>query len=206
MTFAHGPLRPLPKQNAAPSNLAAVIRQAVAAFDAMGNGTPVDVGDWFVGEFGTGSDARVVFAPEMGAGKIGPPHEMGNVASMTHSCDVYVRAAETQDPLTRFDAAYDLADIVIECIQTAGTGRISWGAMSNHSPVKVPSGMGAGLTFAFTFTRDIRHAKRARVAAAPTSNAPVSLQPPDNREGLGAEPGEHLYVDELTPTVTPVEE
>ncbi len=206
MAFTHGPNHPLPKQNGAPSNLATVLLQISQAFSAMADGTPVMVGKHYLEHNGAGSDPRVLFVPEPGAGKIGPPHEMGNAASMTHACDVYVRAGETQDDISRFSASYDLADIVISCISSAGTGRLSWGAMVDNSPVTAPSGFGAELKFSFTFTRDIRHGARGRLPSATASNAPVSLQPPDNREGSGAEPGENAPVTDLTPTVTPVEE
>ncbi len=199
-------LNPLPKQNAAPSNLGAVLEQVVQAFSAMANATPVMVGSAYEQEFGAGSGPRVLLVPEVEGGKLGPPHEMGNVAGMTHSCRVLVRSGETQDDVTRFAEAYALLDVVVECVQTAGTGRVVWGVLVDDSPVKVPSGFGAGLKTSFTFTRDVRHGARARLAAAGLTAAPVFQLVPDNREGEGAEPGTTGTLTDLTTTVTPQEE
>lgn len=199
-------LTPLPKQNAAPSNLTAVLQQVTDAFQAMGNATPIMVGAHYLENFGAGSGPRVLFVPERGDGAMGPPHEMGNAASMTHSCAAYIRDDETQGDVVRFNPCYELSDLVASCISSACTGRLKWGKAADDSPVTAPSGFGAGIAWSFTFTRDIRHGARGRLPAAGTNAAPKSLQPPDNRDGLGAEPGENGVVTDLTPTVTPVEE
>lgn len=186
---------PLVSDLAPPSTLADVLAQVRDAFDAMGDATPIMVGEQYL-EAGVGSDRRVVFVPES-RGKIGPPIEMGNPASVTHSCDVYVRAADSADDFDRLKEVYALADLVIGLLVTAATGRISWGEYADGSPTDVPA-YGAELVFSFTYQRDIRSAaKRWSLPAAATSGAPWTPQPP--------QAGDAAAEVELVVTTTPKE-
>ena len=179
----------------APSTLADVIRQVVDAFDAMGDATPILVGADYLEGLGTGSPPRILFVPEK-RGKIGPPAALGMAASITHSCDVYVRAAESGGDVDRLQAAYELGDRVISCIATAATGRLEWGSFVDDSPSDV-DGFGADLAFAFTYTRGVRHdAKRWTLPAATADSGGISPQPPP---GLAGE------VDSIDVTTAPVE-
>ncbi len=143
--------------NAKPATLSAVLRQVRDVFDRIGDATLVQVGEDYRARFGAGNGPRVLFVPEVG-GNVGDAIEMGNPASMSHGCDLYVRAdIESSDDYTRHDRTCDLADLVIDLVVTAGQGRITWGKCTDDSPVKTDTGMGAGLALHFEFRRDIRH-------------------------------------------------
>lgn len=181
--------------NSAPSTLAAVIGQVKDAFDAMGDATPVMVGEQYLAA-GVGTYPRVVFVPEDGAGKIAAPHQAGYAARMVHSCSVYCRAAESGEDIDRHAAVYALADLVIGCLAVACSGRIEWGALVNDSPTKVDV-FGAGLKFAFTFARDVQHsAARWALPPATQSNETAIAHPP---------PGIAAAAVTITPTATPEE-
>lgn len=161
----------------APSTLADVIGQVRDAFDAMGDATPIMIGKQYLVQ-GVGSSPRVVFVPEP-RGRIGDMLELGNAASITHSCNVLVRGPEEGDDLERFRATYALADRVICCIATAAAGRVEWGDYSDASPTDVDA-YGAEIAFSFNYTRDVRH-DAARWALAPATvvaTDPVPLVPP----------------------------
>lgn len=171
---------PIATQNAAPSNLAAVIGQVGDALGALADATPCMIGKHYLEHFGAGSPPRVLFVPET-RGKVGPPTELGFTASITHACDVFVRGPESGDDLGRFDAAYALGDLVIDLIQTAGTGRIEWTDYADGSPTNVDA-FGADLAFSFTYTRNVRH--DARRWALPAATADTSTKVPNVPPGV----------------------
>jgi len=140
-----------------PSTLIDVIGQVVDAFKVFGDATPIKVGKNYLDQ-GPGSSPRAIFVPDS-AGRVGPPREMGNAASVSHGCTVYVRAKESGDDLTRFRQAYKLADIVIDLIGTAATGRIEWGTYADGSPTDVDA-YGAEIVLSFSFRRDVLHYSR----------------------------------------------
>lgn len=188
-------------QTAAPSTLADVIQQVIDAFDAMGNATPIQVGAHYMSSFGVGSAPTVLFIPDV-SGKIGPPQEMGHAASVSHGCRVIVAAGETGRDVDRFRATYDLADLVIDCLSTACSGRIEWGPWADDSPTTVDA-FGAAMGFSFTYRRDVRHAQaRWRLPAATTGSAVVRTLLPDNRGGIGATETTSGVIDSVTPTTT----
>lgn len=181
---------------AAPSTLADVIAQVVEAFDAMGDATPIMVGKQYLEQFGAGSPPRVVFVPETD-GRMGPPIEMGDAASCTHGCQVFVRAAESGDDLERFKNAYELQGEIVSCIAVAGSGRIEWGNHGDGSPVDVDT-HGAELTFGFKYRRAIRHSARRWALPAPAADTSA-------RQPL-LPPGEAGTLDSFEIDVTPTEE
>jgi hypothetical protein len=147
-------------QNAAASTLADVIRQVQGAFEAAGDATPVQVGAQLRSQFGVGHGPKVLFVPEEPGqgGKLAGAQSLGYPASQVHACDVYVRAAEpSTDVLECLDTLYTFNDFVVGLVQTATTGRVEWGACSDDSPLKTPSGLGVGLGWSFTYRRDIGH-------------------------------------------------
>jgi hypothetical protein len=136
------------------------------------------VGKKYLQQFGAGSAPRVLFVPEEGPGKIGPPIETGNPVSVTHACKVFARATESGDDFGRFDAVYALEGRLIDLIATAGTGRITWGKWADASPVDVDA-YGADIEINFTFTRDVRHdPARWALPAADVDVTPAPLSPP----------------------------
>lgn len=172
---------PLVEQGfALPSTLADLIGQVKDAFDAMGDATPIMVGRQYLRP-GAGSAPRVVFVPEQG-GRLGDPQELGSAASNSHGCEVRVRAPESGDDIERYRAAYLLGDRVVDCIATAGTGRIEWRNYEDRdeSPVDVDAGFGAGVAFSFVYTRDVRHdpTRWALPPATDDTSAAVPLVPP----------------------------
>ncbi len=174
-----------------PSTLADVIQQVKDAFDAMGDATPIMVGKKYIQNIG--SAPRIVIVPETD-GRVGPPIEQGDAASVSHGCMVLVRAAETGGDVDRFKRAYELGDRLIDCIGTAATGRIEWNAIGDGSPLDVDA-YGAELVLQFTYRRAVRHdPKRWALSAASTNNAPAEPLVP---------PGAVGSVDGATYTVTP---
>ncbi len=178
------------------SNLAAVLQQITEAMGAIGDATPVLVGKKYIEGFGAGSAPRVLFVPEP-KGKIGPPREMGNAASMTHSCDVAVRAREEGSDIGRFNAAYDLADLVVDLIDTACTGCLEWSDLRDNSPLAV-DGLGADLAFSFTYRRDIPHSA-LRWSLAPATAASTTAVPQ-------VPPGSPGTLEEMTVSTDPEEQ
>jgi hypothetical protein len=183
---------PLVAQPGQPSTLAVVIQQVIDAFAELGDATPIMVGKHYLEHLGAGFGPRVLFVPEAGAGRIDRPINLGNAASVVHSCDVYVRGPETGSDVSRFDAVYYLADLVINALITAAPGRIEWGSLRDDSPVNVDM-LGAGLVFSFTYSRDVTHAPqpagdrgRWNLAAAAASSAIARNMLPSNRGGAGS--------------------
>ena len=199
---------PLVAQPGQPSTLAVVIQQVIDAFAELGDATPIMVGRHYLEHFGAGFGPRVLFVPEAGAGRVDKPINLGNAASVVHSCDVYVRGPENGTDVGRFDAVYYLADLVINAIITAAPGRIEWGALRDDSPVNVDM-LGAGLVFSFTYARDVTHAPqpagrgRWNLAAAAASSAAMRSMLPSNRGGLGALPDDSAAVEAVDVTTTP---
>jgi len=156
---------------APPSKLSTVIGQIRDAFDAMGDTGPgiVMVGKQYLEDFGVGSGPRILFVPDA-KGKWGPPREMSNAASVTHSCDVYIRAPESGDELTRLDAAEALADRVIGMLKVAGTGGTEGGDYADDSPTDVDA-YGADIALSFTYRRDVRHDPKRWGLPAPDADA-----------------------------------
>src|SRR5512138_1662301 len=166
-----------PREYHAPSTIADVIGQIVDAFGDMADATPIMVGKQFL-ERGVGSAPRVVFVPEP-RGKVGAASKLGRPASVEHSCAVYVRAPEEGSDVERFKAAHLLGDRVIDCIATAGAGRIIWGEYSDGSPVDVDA-YGAEVVLTFTYKRDVLHdaARWALPAPAEDTSDPTPHVPP----------------------------
>ncbi|SRR6266404_612322 len=165
-------------QHGKPSTLADVLRQVSQAFGLMANATPIQIGRQFL-KHGIGEAPRVVFVPEGGAGgKIEPSSELGNAAKWIHSCEVHVRAKEGLDDIERFSNAYALADLVIDCLQTAATGRIEFGAVIDGSPTDT-NGPGAEIVFSFIYRRDVWHdARRWALSPAGADNSGATPHPP----------------------------
>ena len=176
----------IPARNGPPSNLGTVLRQVQRAMALCADATPVMVGEQYRHEFGVGGSRRVLFVPDK-RGRGGPPTKMGNAASVSHSCNVFVRAAEGVDDIDRLEGAYALADIVMDLVATACTGRIEWGDYADDSPTDVPA-YGADIAMTFTYRRDVPHdAKRWALAPADEDTSPSSpILPPGNPASIGA--------------------
>ncbi len=160
-------------QKAPASHLGVVLRQVAEVFGDAADATPIMVGKQYLKTFGAGTGPRVLFVPEP-RGKFGAPIETGNPCSVTHSCAVYVRGAESGDDIARFDAAYELGDRVMSEIARATTGRrYTETEFVDDSPADVDA-YGADLAFSFTYRRDVSwDAKIVAVAAADADNAPA---------------------------------
>lgn len=200
---------PIERDNATPSMLSAVMMQVRDAFDAMGDATIVQVGWQFRDQFGAGGPMKVLFVPEVN-GSVGNAREMGNAAGLGEGCDIFLRAAiETTDDFTRHDPVIHLARLVIDLIQTAASGSITWGACSDDSPVKTDTGMGVGLALHFEYRADVLHDARRWVAAAITAQGykpGLMTQAPDNSPNvLPSAPGAvYASAADLPVTVTPL--
>jgi hypothetical protein len=139
-----------------PSTLTDVIGQVKEAFDqCFPDKIPFQIGKQYREDFGVGDGPKVLFVPEAEGGQITDPIEMGNAASYIHACDVYVRGFEGVDnDLTRFDNVYGITNALVGAICVAATGKLKFGKASDDSPTKT-NAYGAGVSFSFTYRRDI---------------------------------------------------
>jgi len=170
------------RQSAPPSTLIDIIGQCVDALDAMGRFMPAMVGKQYLNT-GPGSAPRVIFVPEVGPGRVLPPYELGNAASVRHTCQIYIRASESGDDISRFRDVYELSDLVIDLVQTAGTGRIEWGDYGDGSPTDVDA-YGAEIVISFAYRRDVRH--NALRWGLPSATADTSENTPSPPPGVPA--------------------
>ncbi len=158
-----------------PSNLGDVLLQIQQAFSLMADKTWVKVGSSYLDSFGAGSGPRVLFVPET-QGKVEPPFQMGRAAQFVHGCDVHIRAPKVEPDVARFQKLYVLADLVIDCIATACTGKLEWGPAKDDSPTRTGE---PGLSFSFQYRRDVPHnEKRWSLPAADDSLAGAKPHPP----------------------------
>jgi len=189
-------------QHGTPSTLPAVIRQVRAAFDAMGDATPILIGEHYLKRgVGDGATPRIVFVPFATPGKWGPASEMGLAASINGTCDVYVRApTHTDDDITVWDDALSLAAKVMATIVPATSGRLEPGAFADDTPEDTES-YGVELKFSFSFVHDVSHsaARWSLPAASEDPSNPNDPQP-------GVPPGQSGTVDTVDLTVEPVED
>lgn len=146
-----------------PSSLAAVIVQVRDAFDLMKEFPPgmVMCGKAYKEQRGPGSSPRVLFIPDAGRGSLEGPYQMGESgARVNHTCEVRVRGKESGDDFERLSDAYALADLVIDCVSVAGSGRLEWGDYYEDSPTDNDAGYGVEIVFTFTYKRDVWHDER----------------------------------------------
>lgn len=173
----------------APSHLGVILRAIVETIGEAGDGTPVMVGEHYATKpRGVGSPPHVIIVPEPGGGEcaIAYAYEMGRAAKQTHACDVIVRAAESGDDVSRYDAAYDLSDLVVSTVRRMCAGRVEFGKPIGKypTPFTVDSGAGVQLSWSFTYDRDIRTADAiAAVKPSPPDNAPDQPQSPPGTLG-----------------------
>jgi hypothetical protein len=182
---------------ARPSSLGDVMIQVRDVFSAAADATPVVVGKHYLEQRGVGSYPRVLFVPDL-AGSAGPPLEMGNAASVTHSCDVHVRGPERGDDFERFRETYALADRVMSAIRRAASGRLVFGAYRDGSATNVDDGAGAEIVFDFTYQRDVLH--DTGVVAVAAAGASTTEQGPG-----GMQTGEAANDATIGVVVTPTE-
>ncbi len=205
---------PLATQNAPASTLIDVLGQVRDAFDAVGDATTIQIGAQYREGFGTGHGPKVLFVPEPqgGGGKITGAQYLGNPASQVHACDVFVRAdEETADDLERFKLLYALNDAVVDFVRTASQGKSVFGDCSDDSPLRTPSGLGAGLAWGFTYQRDIGHDARRWKAAPRDVNGNILTSPrtapaDTSAATLPTSPGATIgTVDDIAITLDPSE-
>lgn len=182
-------------QHRTPSSLIDIVAQCQEAIDAMATTVSVQIGKAYLKDFGVGTPPKVLFVPEIGPGKIEPPLELGHAARVAHTCNVYVRGRESGDDVERFKSAYDLADLVIDLVQTAGTGRIEWGSFTDDSPTDTDA-FGVDVALSFTFRRDVPHS--AARWGLPMSLADLTAQQPQPPPGI---PASGVTIDPVTEPV-----
>lgn len=179
------------------SPLSDVLRCIVDIFSGIGDATPLEVGKGYL-DRGIGIGPRVVFVPDPRGKGAEVPTGMGGtgyVAGVAHSCDVYVRGAEDVTDIGRFDAAYALADRVINAIQRAARGRVEFDfSVSDASPLAIDA-FGADLNFKFTYIRAVQ--RDQAIWALPAN--PIAASPPD----INRPPGTPASTVATVYTVTP---
>lgn len=139
------------------STIGDLFRLVGAAFNALGDGTPLLIGRKYLAEFGAGSAPRVLFVPEE-QGRLGRPTRLnaGELASYTHGCQVYVRGAESGDDAGRFDAVYALADRVINALKWCDPAHVVLEPGNPRDASPLPDdAYGADVVFSFVFIRPI---------------------------------------------------
>jgi hypothetical protein len=140
----------------APSTLGELIGTIKGMFEQAADKTPIQVGEQYL-TASHGTPPKIVFLPEFGNGKLGPPLSLGHAAaSWAHSCEVRVRAKPGLEEENVFCYATSLADKVIAALAVAASGRLEWGAVTQTSPTASNS-MGAEITFSFVYRRNVPH-------------------------------------------------
>lgn len=182
------------------SPLSDIIRCVVSIFQLVADPTPIQVGKQYLRDFGVGSAPRVLFVPDS-KGKDGQAPAgsggVGYIGWVAHGCQVYVRGAESGDDIGRFDAAYALADRVVNAVERAGRSRLDWVGYKDFSPTAVDA-YGADLAFSFVYTRGIQCDEQIWALRA----NPIAKSPPD----IGRPPGAaQSTVGSLVVTVVPLE-
>jgi hypothetical protein len=178
----------MPSQAAEVSTLADVIRLFQRVYSQLGDGTPIMVGKAFLAEPGPGSPPRIVFVPEDGNGKFGPPLKMGPsyIASRTWTCDVAVRGAEG-DEAGRFEPTWAMAARALTVLKNLDPGHITVypGKVRDDSPLAVGGAGGAGERFYFTYASNIAQdpAVLAAIKACITSISPPNPDQPGGSNG-----------------------
>lgn len=166
------------------STLDDLIRVVMAVFSAAKDGTPIMVGEAYKSDFGAGSPPRVLFVPEKRPGMLGgaPKVNANYLAGWSHGCTVYVRGAESGEDVGRLDAAYELADRVINAVKGASPGRVvlAPGNPDDDSPLPQDA-YGADLTFSFSFVRGV--AVDPEITRALRTLGSVSPPDPDRPQG-----------------------
>lgn len=185
----------MPTQAPPVSTLADVLRQVAAALNGAGDGVTVMIGKKFLEEFGAGAPPRVLFVEEPRAGKMGPPRKLncGYIASYTHVCAAYVRAAETGDEFSRLENAHTLQNRICAALKKADPANVIFapGNPRDDSPLSVEA-YGADIAFDFSYRRDIPQDYEIL-------KAPVTAISPPNPDQPGGDTGYEFATD---PTVT----
>lgn len=152
------------------SPIEVVIARVRSLLEDAGYAAPVMFGARYLQEPGSGPRVVIVTDQE---GQIGPATEHGYVASETVRCDVYVRNVDGGDDIERFAEVRALQDVVVTAIERAASGRYQWVSPRERddSPVRVSSGMGAGLALAFEYTRNIRADEKIMSVARASADA-----------------------------------
>lgn len=163
------------------STLSELLTLARVVMSAVGDATPVNIGAQYR-DRGIGGAPVIVFVPEK-RGSWGPPLKLnaGLIASVTHGCEVYVRAVESGDDATRFAAAEALAGRVIGILRSLAPARIEGGDWSDDSPTGVDA-HGADLALTFRYTRCVAE-DVTLTAAVKAAIAPRSPADPDRPNG-----------------------
>jgi hypothetical protein len=184
-----------------PSTIGELIGTIKGMFDQAADKTPIQVGEQYLtGNHGT--PPKIVFLPEFGVGKLGPPLSLGHAAaSWAHSCEVRVRAKPGIEEENVFAFATELTDKVISALAIASSGRIEWGSVTQTSPTASNS-MGAEITFSFIYRRNVPHWEKLWNLPAPQDDG---AQIDDTRTLAHYTPAAQptITIDEGFPVVTP---
>lgn len=160
--------------------LSELLRLVESAFGQVGDATPIMVGKQYLAQ-GFGSGPRVLFVPDPD-GKVVTPPQLSNdyVAGIRHSCEVYVRAPETGTDEERFNAAYALADRVVNALKWAGAARVTFdGQPFRDGSPSDGDAFGAELVFGFSYTRGVPKDDSIWRAAKVNTVSPLDPDRPD---------------------------
>lgn len=135
------------------SSLSDLIRLVSDIFAAVGDGTTFLIGKQYLEQFGAGTPPRILWVPEPDS-RQRPAQKLNAdyVASLSHSCTVYVRGAEDGTDAGRFDSAYAIGDLVVNALKLAAPGLVELGDYRETSPLPVDA-YGAEVALTFTYTR-----------------------------------------------------
>lgn len=166
-------------EHGAPSHLGTVLRAISDLLSEAADPTPLMVGAHYASENarGTGNAPHVILVPEPNGGRcnMGPAYETGRAAGQTHVCDVIVRAAESGDDISRLDAAYALSDRMVAIVRRACVGKVEIKApVGSYPSPTTADAFGAGLSWSFTYDRDVAHDDAvSRIAASSPDTTPA---------------------------------
>lgn len=167
------------------SNLADAIQRFQRVFSRLADGTAIQIGAQYLHEPGPGHAPKIVLVPDETPGGLGGPEVIGRGFALRweHSCSVHVRAAESGDDADRLAGAYALAERAMVVFKNLDPGHIvlAPGGPRDNSPLRVPSGAGAGITFRVTYVRHVP--QDPAVLRALRDFTPVSPSNPDQPAG-----------------------
>lgn len=170
-----------------PPTLGAMMARVVAVFAATGDPTEFKCGKEFLREIATGTAPIVVFVPHDAGGKVGPAIRLGDVATITYSCSVFLRAprVDTAGNFERYDKSDALGRRLIAVLGQVGAGRlVITGAFDDpaHSDPNAIDTYETTLSLGFQFTsRAWKDPQAQAVAPQPVSSerwSPAHLPAP----------------------------
>jgi len=176
------------------TTLAGVLRAVVALFVAMGDTTPIYVGERYLRQ--EGKPRRIILVPDDGevSGVLGVGE--GAVSSVVQTCTAYLWGAETADDLTRYDDADTLLDRFVNALVRCAVGRLKDAPLQRGKETDILT-YGEEYRLRFGYEREIAKDQTVWNTAIPP------LVPQYNPPPFDAPPGTPASTIEIDLSTTP---